>query len=101
MRQDLEKRVADLEARIQTHENRLNALLDCLKMFAAKRYIELPPEGGKVRIYRIPVAYKDEEGQIIPMEFLTPDGVKTLTHLNVFCIEEPAPVKKNGDHVEP
>jgi len=24
------------------------------------------------------------------MEFLTPDGVKTLTHLNVFCIEEPA-----------
>lgn len=101
MTQELEKRVADLEARIQTHENRLNSLLDCLKTFAARRYIELPPEGGKVRIYRIPVAYKNEDGDIVPMDFLTSEGVKMLTHLNVFCIEEPTPVKKNGDHVEP
>ncbi len=101
MSQELEKRVEYLEKRLSGQEERLNFLLGCLQGFNRRRFVELPPEGGKVRIYRIPVAYKDEEGAIVPMEFLTPDGVKTLTHLNVFCIEEPTPVKKNGDHVEP
>ena len=86
--QELKVQISDLEKRLEQQQERLNFLLTAMQIFNSRRFIEAPPT-GKVRIYKIPVAHQNEDGEIIPMEFLTPDGVKSLKHLNVFCVEEP------------
>ena len=97
---DLEKKVAGLDERVKYLEalmlsqTYLNARFLKHQAWVAQQKFVIAPDTGKVRIYRIPVGYKDEEGEVIPMEFLTPDGVKSLTTINVFVIEEPAEEKK-------
>ena len=99
---DLEKKIAELEERIKYLEaitlsqNFLNAqFLKFNAGMTTRRFVEAPP-GCKVRLYQIPVGQKDPEtGEEFPMEFLFPDGVKSLMTINVFVAEPPQEKKEN------
>lgn len=98
---DLEKKVAGLDERVKYLEalmlsqTYLNARFLKHQAWVAAQKFVFAPDTGKVRIYRIPLGYKDPDtGQEYPMEFLTPDGIKSLMTINVFCVEEPEEKKE-------